>query len=79
LIGPLLQAATHPVSLFTRYRRDFGFYSRWLADLRYYRACDFFDGRKPARVEKLRKFSCPDPIDAQNALSATSPHLEQQL
>jgi hypothetical protein len=28
----------------------------WMEDLRYYRACDFFDGRVPPKPERLRRF-----------------------
>jgi len=52
--APLMQTFSAPVSLFRRFFHDREYLRLWLADLRYYQACDFFDGRKPPRLkEKL--------------------------
>lgn len=57
LAGPLLQAATDPAGLFGRLRRDRTFFRLWLEDWRYYRACDFFDGRRPPHEQRLSRFA----------------------
>jgi hypothetical protein len=31
-------------------------FGTWLSDLRYYMACDFFDGTKPMRSQRLALF-----------------------
>jgi len=56
LFGPLLQARSDPLSLASEIRRDPLFYRLWIDDLRYYRACDWFDGRKAPSFRKLRIF-----------------------
>jgi MoaA/NifB/PqqE/SkfB family radical SAM enzyme len=56
LFGPLLQARSDPLSLAAEIRRDPLFYRLWIDDLRYYRACDWFDGRKAPNFRKLRIF-----------------------
>jgi len=56
LLGPILQGLTDPYHLMKRIRGDRRHYSLWLEDLRYYRACDLFDGRRPIDYSKLNKF-----------------------
>jgi hypothetical protein len=56
LFGPLLQGLSHPFSLLKRIKGDRYFFSLWLDDLRYYRACDLFDGRKPPNYKRMRGF-----------------------
>ena len=51
--GPLLALFQDPLENFRHWRRDPEFFKRWIGDLRYYRACDFFDGRHPSRPERL--------------------------
>ena len=46
LMGPLLVGLSNPLQLVTRYRRDSTFFRLWLDDLRYYRQCDLFHGRR---------------------------------
>ncbi|HSL41347.1 MAG TPA: radical SAM protein [Desulforhopalus sp.] len=53
LLGPVSCALSAPWALFTRHRRTPAFYRLWLEDLRYYQACDYFDGRRPSRLHKL--------------------------
>ena len=52
--GPLRVLFQDPRENFRHWRRDPEFFKHWIADLRYYRACDFFDGRHPPRPERLR-------------------------
>jgi hypothetical protein len=57
LIGPLCELLSRPAGLLRRLRRDPPFFRCWWEDLRYYRACGFFDGRQPADMEKLGAFA----------------------
>jgi hypothetical protein len=57
--GPLLDITQHPVKSIRKMSRQSEFFKSWLADLRYYRACDFFDGRRPARLDRLNRFTVP--------------------
>jgi hypothetical protein len=52
LLGPLLD----PLSLVDYSMHDRAFLGIWRDDLRYYGACDFFNGRKPISAGKLMKF-----------------------
>ena len=56
LFGPMLQALTDPIGLLRKVNRDGEFFKLWIGDLLYYRACDFFNGRKPPRYEKMARF-----------------------
>jgi MoaA/NifB/PqqE/SkfB family radical SAM enzyme len=56
LFGPLLQVLSNPLQLLNRWRQDPHFFHLWIDDLRYYRACGFFNGREPADFERLRLF-----------------------
>lgn len=60
LFGPLLQGVSDPRGLIGRVLRDPAYFRIWMKDLRYYRACDLFDGRKPPDPDRLRRFK-PDP------------------
>ncbi len=71
LAGPLLQGLSDPVGLLRRLMRDREFARVWLDDLRYYRACDFFDGRKPPDPDRLRRFG-EDRIPASSAAPVCS-------
>lgn len=55
LFGPLLQL-TRPLDLVRALRGDRKFFRLWCSDLKYYRACDFFDGRKPMDRRRLNRF-----------------------
>lgn len=57
LAGPLLQAIEHPAGLLRRIAKDPEYFRLWLDDLRYYRACDYFDGRARPRKPNLDTFS----------------------
>lgn len=54
LMGPMVHGLRNPLSLITRYRRDSEFYSLWLKDLKYYNACELFDGRSALQEYRLR-------------------------
>jgi hypothetical protein len=56
LAGPVLEGISNPLDLWRRIRSDRDYFALWLDDWRYYQACDFFDGRRPPRPERLRKF-----------------------
>ena len=56
LFGPLLHARSTPLGLAASIHKDPSFYRYWLGDIRYYLACDLFDGRKPPNFRKLRIF-----------------------
>jgi hypothetical protein len=56
LFGPLLQGISDPVGLFRKFRKDREYFRLWREDLRYYKACEFFDGRKPPREHLLQPF-----------------------
>jgi MoaA/NifB/PqqE/SkfB family radical SAM enzyme len=57
LSGPLLEALNSPRRAWRRMREDPRFRSLWIDDLRYYRACELFDGRKPAGKGRLRAWA----------------------
>ena len=56
LFGPIFQLLSDPLRLQKKLRRDKHYFRLWLDDLRYYRICDFFDGRKPINTQKLARF-----------------------
>jgi hypothetical protein len=59
LFGPLLEGLGSPMRLLTRLKMDPQFFKHWRQDLAYYRACDFFDGRKALQHRRLATFACP--------------------
>ena len=58
LFAPFSQLVCQPVRLLERIRHDSRYLRFWLSDLRYYAACDFFDGRRPTDPERIKRFSC---------------------
>jgi len=56
MAGPLLELFGSPLQLFRRLLRDPGFFRLWQQDLRYYRACGYFNGRIPADYQSLGRF-----------------------
>jgi hypothetical protein len=54
--GPILQALRNPLELLRRIQRDRDYFRLWINDLRYFRACDLFDGRKAPDYERLKSF-----------------------
>ena len=54
--GPILQGLRNPLKLVRRIQRDRDYFRLWINDLRYFRACDLFDGRKPPDYARLKSF-----------------------
>lgn len=69
LFGPLLQAFSSPLALVAGLSKDPRFYTLWFEDLRYYLACDLFNGRRSPKLERLRAF---EKKEAQDPLAAAS-------
>ena len=57
LCAPFLQVLHAPARLLGKMRGDERYRRLWIEDLRYYHACELFDGRRPPRPERLRRFS----------------------
>ena len=70
LFGPLLDLFSNPWRLFKKWGGDREALAYWLADLRYYRACDLFHGRKPLNRAALSRFS---PGEDKHCPAATLP------
>ncbi len=56
LFGPLVEMLSHPFRLLKRIHSDVPFYKYWLNDLRYYRCCDYFNGRMAPDYRRLTDF-----------------------
>jgi MoaA/NifB/PqqE/SkfB family radical SAM enzyme len=56
LIGPLHDLMTRPGRLVSKIVKDREWFRLWYEDLRYYRACGFFNGRVPPNTKKLERF-----------------------
>ena len=56
LFAPLLDAAKRPVRLGVKITSDPHFYRLWQEDLRYYRTCDYFNGRRQPNLKALNRF-----------------------
>lgn len=56
LFGPLLQAVHKPMALIKKIKRDPRYFSLWLDDLKYYKGCSLFDGRKHPDFTKMQGF-----------------------
>ncbi|WP_321492072.1 radical SAM protein [uncultured Desulfobacter sp.] len=54
--GPFMEAVAAPWRLAARMAKDPGYGACWFKDLQYYKACDFFDGRRPPRTSALQRF-----------------------
>ena len=57
MFGPLQDLFMRPARLVSRLVNDRAWLGLWYDDLRYYRACDFFNGRVPPDTAKLGNFS----------------------
>jgi hypothetical protein len=55
LIGPLTAISTEPLKLMRKWMDDTKCFRTWVTDLRYYYACDFFNGRVAPDYVKLSK------------------------
>lgn len=53
LFGPWLELRRNPAALWRRWRREPEFFRLWYRDLAYYRACAYFDGRRPPDYSRL--------------------------
>lgn len=56
LFGPLFDVVRQPAALLKKTVGDPAYFKIWMEDLRYYRACDLFDGRRPPDYRKLARF-----------------------
>jgi hypothetical protein len=56
LFGPLLEGFSNPASVIRKFCGDPRYLNLWINDVRYYCACDLFDGRKPPEYARLRRF-----------------------
>ncbi len=56
LLGPFGMALTNPLEVMRKFSSRPEFFGAWLSDLRYYVACDFFDGTKPMHAQRLARF-----------------------
>lgn len=56
LAAPILAALRSPLALAVRFARDHAYTREWWADLRYYRACGWFDAARPPDAEALDRF-----------------------
>jgi MoaA/NifB/PqqE/SkfB family radical SAM enzyme len=52
LLGPAMK----PTTIISRLLHDRKFIKIWLEDLKYYRECEYFNGRKPPPYRKMEKF-----------------------
>jgi len=53
LFGPMLELAGNPLALVKRAARDPAWARLWWEDMRYLRACGWFDGSKPPRLRAM--------------------------
>lgn len=60
MIGPLIDLFSAPHRLAKKIFTDPEYFKVWTKDLSYYRACDFFNGRKPLNPSKLERFAQPE-------------------
>lgn len=60
LLGPVAEAARHPVRLARRLNDDREMTRAWWEDLRYYRDCGFFDARKAPDAGRLARWRRPE-------------------
>lgn len=56
LLGPFGAALSSPLEVLRRFSSRPELFGTWLSDLRYFMACDFFDGTRPMRPERLARF-----------------------
>lgn len=59
LCAPLLEIMHSPLQLFSKMTADPTYRRLWLEDLKYYRRCDLFDGRRPSNPGNLNRFYRP--------------------
>lgn len=61
MAGPVIDLFTAPHRLMGRLLRDPEFFRLWVQDLRYYRACGYFNGRTPPDYRKLARHTSAHP------------------
>jgi len=59
LFGPLTTAIGSPREMLRKFKARPDFFRLWVEDLRYYLACDTFDGTKPMLPGKMARFGLP--------------------
>lgn len=69
LCAPFLQALHAPVRLIKKMTGDRVYRRLWLEDLRYYRLCDLFDGRRPSDLSSLNRIGLPSSSKTITALT----------
>ncbi|MFW5734626.1 MAG: radical SAM protein [Oceanidesulfovibrio sp.] len=57
MLGPVMTGLRNPAALARSILRDRTAFRVWAEDVAYYRACGFFDGRKPPRYERMARFA----------------------
>ena len=57
LMDPVLKGLRSPLRLLSKWHKLPLARRYWMQDVLYYRACDFFDGRKPMNSRKLARFT----------------------
>jgi len=57
LFGPLMQAFSSPFGLLRKIKHEGHYFRLWLEDMKYYRACRLFEGRRPPEYSHLCGFS----------------------
>ncbi len=72
LAKPLLEVLGNPLRLFTGLLSEPGFRRMWWQDLRYYRACDWFNARRAPDFGKLARLFGPKRGEAPPAQMASS-------
>jgi MoaA/NifB/PqqE/SkfB family radical SAM enzyme len=71
MIGPLQDFLRRPWRVAQKCLREREALGLWLEDLRYYRACEFFNGRRPLDTARLARF-CRDVPEAGNRGAAVA-------
>lgn len=56
LTGPVIEAFNHPIALGQKLVKEKEYFKLWYNDMRYYRDCDYFNGRIAPRPDKLKKY-----------------------
>lgn len=56
MLGPLLSLFTEPATFIKRNIKDRTYMKLWYKDLKYFSACNFFNGRIPPDYQKLARF-----------------------
>jgi len=54
LFGPILQSISNPLGLIKKVKKDPQYFRLWWNDIKYYRACDFFNGRCAPDFKELK-------------------------